>query len=138
MIKQMDVTPEIAAALAALRIFAGDESRNSLNTVSAEAARAINVLDNAGVFAEIDERYDYAAPLDVLQEVAEELIPNTLDPAEWGDTTSADVARRSGLLLNVGDQHPVYIPAMDRVGRIKYPTADGADGIHIGQNDLDH
>lgn len=58
-LRPMDVTPEVIDALAALRRFAADESRNSLNTVSREAAEAINVLDNVQVFAVIDEATGY-------------------------------------------------------------------------------
>lgn len=92
-IQPRDVTPEISRALAAMRIFANDASRNSLNQVSREAADAINALDNAGVFAEIDERNDYASAEEILAEsaarsVEEEL--GSLDPAEWGDTTRWD------------------------------------------------
>lgn len=92
-IKQMDITPEIAAALANLRLIAQAAG------TSIRLRNAINTLDDARVFAEIDERYEYAAPADVLQEIAQATIPNTLDPAEWGDTTSADVALRSGLTI---------------------------------------
>jgi hypothetical protein len=105
-IKPMDVTPEVAAALANLRLIAQAAG------TSIRLRNAINALDDAGVFAEIDERYDYAAPADVLQEIAEAEVPNTLDPAEWGDTTSADVARRQG-----------YVPALERLSTLEYPRA---------------
>lgn len=59
-------------------------------------SEAINALDNAGVFAVLDEAADYASAEDILAEAALVSVPNTLDPAEWGDTTSADVARRQG------------------------------------------
>jgi hypothetical protein len=97
-IQPRDVTPEIARALAAMRIFADDASRNSLNQVSREAADAIHVLDNVGVFAEIDEANDYASAEEILAEIENAKIPNTADPAEWGDTTSADMAQHQGLI----------------------------------------
>lgn len=96
MIKQMDVTPEVASALANLRLIAQAAG------TSIRLRDAINALDDAGVFAEIDERYDYASPADVLHEIADASVPNTLDPAEWGDTTSADVARRQGVMPTAG------------------------------------
>lgn len=58
--------------------------------------QAINTLDNAGVFAVLDEQTDYASAEEILAEVALASVPNTADPAEWGDTTSADMARHQG------------------------------------------
>lgn len=88
MIKPMDVTPEISEALAVLRNFAKKAGPSPIR-------EAINALDNAGVFAEIDERNDYASAEEILAEAAVEgLAP--LDPAEWGDTTRADQAQHQG------------------------------------------
>lgn len=88
MIKPMDVTPEISRALATLRQAAAhsDEISNSL-------ARAFNTLDNAGVFAEIDERNEYASAEEILAESAAMTLAPELDPAEWGDTSREDMAR---------------------------------------------
>lgn len=55
----MAVTNEAIQALAKLREFARDESRNSLNSLSRETAEAVDILDNAGVFREIDEQTGY-------------------------------------------------------------------------------
>lgn len=85
-----DATPEVVLALATLRL----EARKTSNGRNVQ--QAMDVLDNAQVFSVIDEATDYAAPMDLIQEAAEASIPNTLDPAEWGDTTSADMARHQG------------------------------------------
>ena len=50
----MNVTPEVIEALRLLRKLAA-----SSEEVSHRAARALNALDNAGVFAEIDEATGY-------------------------------------------------------------------------------
>lgn len=90
MIKPMDVTPNISQALAILRTFTGPDGAGML---PGQVVQAINVLDNAGVFAEIDERNDYASAEEILVEAAVlDLVP--LDPAEWGDTTWTDLARQ--------------------------------------------
>lgn len=60
-------------------------------------SEAINALDNAGVFAALDEQTDYASAEEILAEATLASVPNTADPAEWGDTTSADMARHQGL-----------------------------------------
>lgn len=90
-----NITPEAIKALAALRVYAATYPTMGLSD-------AINALDNAGVFADLDEQTDYASAEDILAEAALASVPNTLDPAEWGDTTSADVAVRQGLLLAPG------------------------------------
>lgn len=92
MISQMDVTPMISQALATLRTLAPGYLR--LTAKETETFReAFNVLDNAGVFAEIDERNEYASAEEILAEAAVQSVTGTLDPAEWGDTTRADMAR---------------------------------------------
>lgn len=87
-IRPMDVTPEITEALALLRLHA----KNGF--VSGQDARdAFKVLDNAGVFAEIDEANDYASAEEILAESAKTDVERelgALDPAEWGDTTRWD------------------------------------------------
>lgn len=89
MIKPMDVTPEISRALALLRVW----------DHTPEVREALDALDNAGVFAEIDERNDYASAEEILAESALRDIErqNGLDPEEWGDLTRADLARHQGL-----------------------------------------
>ncbi len=53
-----------------------------------DAAKAVDVLDNAGVFAAIDTATDYD-----LDAVASTMpVAGEPDPAEWGDTTAADMA----------------------------------------------
>lgn len=89
MIKPMDVTPEISRALALLRVW----------DHTPEIREALDALDNAGVFAEIDEANDYASAEEILAESALRDIErqNGLDPEEWGDLTRADLARHQGL-----------------------------------------
>lgn len=81
---------KVINALAALR--------EAAPGLPAEVRWAVDTLDNAGVFADLDEQTDYAPAIDILAESArrslEEQYPNILDPAEWGDTTTADVAER--------------------------------------------
>lgn len=99
MIKPMDVTPEISEALAVLRV------HTKYGSVAQSLKDAINTLDNAGVFAEIDERRDYASAEEILAEAARaDTAP--LDPAEWGDTTRADLARRSALFMAPPKERP--------------------------------
>lgn len=98
MIKPMDVTPEISEALAALRSFAKKADPSPIR-------EAINVLDDAGVFAGVDEHNDYASAEEILAEAARaDTAP--LDPAEWGDTTRADLARRSALFMAPPKERP--------------------------------
>lgn len=90
MLKPMDVTPVISEALAVLRV------HTKYSDVAQSLKEAIAILDNAGVFAEIDERNDYASAEEILAEAAgTDTAP--LDPAEWGDTTRADLAGRHGV-----------------------------------------
>lgn len=73
MIKPMDVTPEVSEALASLRTYAKRYPTMGLSA-------ALNVLDDAGVFAEIDERNDYASAEEILAESAADALRE--DPAE--------------------------------------------------------
>jgi hypothetical protein len=88
----MSFDPKVIAALAEVRKYASGQNR--------DVRRALNTLDNAGVFAALDEQTDYASAEEVLAESArmslEGRFPNTADPAEWGDTTTADMARHQG------------------------------------------
>lgn len=87
----MSYSNDVIEALAYLR-------SSWIETDHGSAVEAFNVLDNAGVFAALDKQTDYASAEMVLAETylagLREQYPNTLDPAEWGDTTSADVAER--------------------------------------------
>lgn len=73
MIKPMDVTPEVSEALASLRTYAKRYPTMGLSA-------ALNVLDDAGVFSEIDERNDYASAEGILAESAADALRK--DPAE--------------------------------------------------------
>lgn len=88
--------PKTIEALATLRQYAAGERR--------DVRQAFNTLDNAGVFAALDEQTDYASAEEVLADLT---LPETqeapllrggraLDPSEWGDTTRADMARHQG------------------------------------------
>ena len=70
-------------ALATLRLLAVDPKIED----------ALNALDNAGVFTALDEQVDYADPSDILTMAMIRSLP-VLDPAEWGDTTAADIIAR--------------------------------------------
>jgi hypothetical protein len=107
----MSFDPKVINALARLRHAVMNQP--PLSKVDFET------LDNAGVFAALDEQTDYASAEDILAETAlkaaaeaRDDFEHPADPAVWGDTTSADVARRQG-----------YVPALDRVGSLEYPRA---------------
>lgn len=110
MIKPMDVTPEVSEALAHLRIYAAKYPTMGLSA-------ALNVLDNAGVFATIDERNDYASAEEILAESALRSLNEELgkpDPEEWGDTTRADMAQhvmqeRIGAALQDDEDNPPVV-----------------------------
>jgi hypothetical protein len=104
MIKPMDVTPEIVLALAEIRLYAAGQNR--------DIRHALNTLDNAGVFAEIDEHNEYASAEEILAESAAMTLAPELDPAEWGDTTREDIARRQDLI-----EYTPYPSDPDRVRR---------------------
>ena len=65
---------------------------------SSKLADHFRALDNAGVFSDLDEQTDYASAEEILEDTyrrgLEAQFPNTADPAEWGDTTTADMAER--------------------------------------------
>lgn len=89
-------SPGVIAALAVLRTFTGPGGGQVLQ---GQVVQAINALDNAGVFAALDEQTEYAAAEDILAEAAGDALNKelgALDPAEWGDTTRADMARHQG------------------------------------------
>lgn len=103
----MTYSDNVVQALQTLRAFAtGPTLPNSVRA-------AVNQLDNAGVFAAIDEQTDY----DVDREPPS-VTMNDLDAAEWGDTTRADVTWNTD-------------------GTYNYPEPEG-EGIHIGSKTLDH
>ncbi len=84
----MTYNDETIQALAGLRAYAEKYPTMGLSGL-------INTLDNAGVFAALDEQTDYAPAVEILAEAAV-IASRPLDPAEWGDTTAADVARHQG------------------------------------------
>jgi hypothetical protein len=63
MIKPMDVTPEVIGALKFLRVHAAVDARRQVTD-------ALRVLEETGVFAEIDEAADEDAALGLLAESA--------------------------------------------------------------------
>jgi hypothetical protein len=83
-----EVSQETINALRALRTWA-----KGGYVSGTDAAKAVDVLDNAGVFAAIDTATDYD-----LDAVASTMpVAGEPDPAEWGDTTAADMAAHQGL-----------------------------------------
>lgn len=92
----------VIEALARLRTYAAELSGDRGGSKGAEMAQLVNALDNAGVFAALDEQTDYASAEDILAEAARDELDKAaggpLDPAEWGDTTRADMARHQGLV----------------------------------------
>lgn len=84
-LRPMDVTPEIIEALRTLRL-------HRENDVDLE--HAVNTLDNAGVFAVIDEQTGYDVDPEPAPAVDTTPSGYELDAAEWGDTTRADMAGR--------------------------------------------
>lgn len=101
----MTYDPKVIEALARLR----DAAANS-DDISNALARDFQKLDNAGVFAALDEQTDYAAAEEILAEAAirETVRDAELDPAEWGDTTREDQARHQA-------DEPLYGAAADRI-----------------------
>lgn len=86
---------ETIVALAHLRTYAAKYPTMGLSD-------AVNTLDNAGVFHEIDEATDYASAEDILAESVAISLSRAgvdIDPAEWGDTTAADMARHQGVVV---------------------------------------
>lgn len=79
--QMMDITPEMIKALVALRELAA-----AFTTVG----EALNVFDNADVFAAIDN-----ASGDAEERAAHE--PNGLDPAEYGDMAFGTVVAQAQL-----------------------------------------
>lgn len=83
-----EITPDVIRALAVLRM-----SDNAI------ISQAVAVLDNAGVFAEIDEATGYDIDLTDANALPDSPIgmwptyTTPLDAAEWGDTTRGDMAR---------------------------------------------
>lgn len=75
----MNITPEMIEALKVLRNTVRDCPPSPLRS-------AINLLDNAGVFAAIDEATGYGDP--------EPTPVPGLDPAEWGDMAYGSPAER--------------------------------------------
>ena len=94
----MTYSSETIKALAELRTYAERYPTMGLSGL-------INTLDNAGVFAALDEQTDYAPAVEILAEAALGSLEQKSgrwavqapDPAEWGDTTADDMARHQGL-----------------------------------------
>lgn len=128
----MSFDPKVIEALALLRTFTGPGGGQILQ---GQVVQAVNTLDDAGVFAALDEQTDYAPAVEILAEGAAidmvsrsnpnvpadralQVLHNTwhperaeLDPAEWGDTTRADqFARQTGV-----DDPADILAAVERV-----------------------
>lgn len=117
----MTYEPKVIEALAWLRKgWDGDNSERAIT--------AFETLDNAGVFAALDEQTDYASAEEIMAEVAEASVPNTADPAEWGDTTSADMARHQGLVDDPADIEAAVRRASCTCGRPEEPSP----ALHAG------
>jgi hypothetical protein len=82
----MTYSDETIKALAVLRSITSEDRERP------EVIAAFNTLDNSGVFAALDEQTDYASATEILAESAAKAVA-AVDPAEWGDTTAADMAR---------------------------------------------
>lgn len=75
----MSFDPKVIEALAVLRTFTGSGGSQILQ---GQVVQAINTLDNAGVFAALDEQTDYASAEEILAESAALSLGAPLDPAE--------------------------------------------------------
>lgn len=96
-------SPEVIEALAKARSAVSRMGKptvvNDFDRYAEQGLRllqAFNTLDNAGVFAALDEQTSYTAAEDILAE-ATRTSAQALDPAEWGDTTREDMARHYAL-----------------------------------------
>ncbi len=117
----------VRRAVNALSI-SGERSEFEVRLAATELRDAINTLDNAGVFHEIDEAVDYASAEEILAESASyslakaqgrSVTAGDVDAAEWGDTTAADMARHAGFspkavvcTCNATPAHPVAAHAV--------------------------
>lgn len=104
----MNRNDAVIKALAELRI-AVHLPRSAGHTVQ----DAFNVLDDAGVFSEIDEETGYEDPSDTLARLEGRTAPRK-DPAEWGDLTG---------YADLGQVAAGYVAAADRLRTLRYPTA---------------
>jgi hypothetical protein len=90
------ITPEMINALNELREGAR-KIRRFVNPTVAELrmADAVDLLDNERVFAAIDEEtgYDVVPAREFYTFTVDDVDEIKPDPAEWGDTTRADMAR---------------------------------------------
>lgn len=97
---------DVVQALAELREVA------RLNQAEIRVVAALNTLDDAGVFAALDEQTDYASAESILAEAARKAVAADMfqpDPTEWGDTTAADMA---------GHQGYAAVSRLGRLGRV--------------------
>lgn len=63
--------------------------------------QAVDALDNAGIFAKLDEETEYASATEVLEEVTLAGISEGHNAAEWGDYDTHVAARRVRLMQPV-------------------------------------
>lgn len=66
----MTYSTDVINALARLRQYAAAHTVSAVGTVPNAMASLVNTLDNAGVFAALDEQIDYASAGDILTESA--------------------------------------------------------------------
>ena len=84
---------DLAVALAQLRIYVEDVKAN--RTPEGPLTEAFDALDNAGIFAEIDQHTNYEPAQDTLSRSRSAGQPRK-DPAEWGDLSGySDQPRHS-------------------------------------------
>jgi hypothetical protein len=106
-----DVTPEAIAALAHLRFAV----RTGLG-LEGHVRDAVNILDDAGVFAALDEAVDYASAEEILTESALQTCPecavydghhigcSRIDWDEYKASADPAPARHQGVTLGVGQK----------------------------------
>lgn len=98
----------VITALANLRTYAAKYTQMRISD-------AINDLDNAGVFAAVDEQTGYASAEDVLAEHA--------------------LMSAAGVLLHHEDRSYGYVPAADRLATLTYPTTgDGSPATDLARS----
>jgi hypothetical protein len=89
-----------------------------------ELVNAFALLDDAGVFAKLDEEKDYASAEEVLAESAAQSVAKSLgvlDPAEWGDTSALDMLRHQTAVSGLGKLERV--PGTDTLRPVRETAA---------------
>lgn len=123
----MSFDPKVIEALAELRQYAATYPTMGLSGL-------INTLDNASVFAALDEQTDYASAVEILAESAAISLSRAgadLDPAEWGDTTSADMARHQGYAAASRLGSLERVPGTDTLRPARQTAKCGSCGLRV-------